>query len=135
MQAMAREQYGLEINSGPFGIDARPALIGAKVAEAHGAGEAYHAATFRAYWEQAQDISETAVLQQIAIDIGLDGEQFVAALDDEQYSAQVTNDIEQAFAYGLSGVPALVFAQKYLIVGAQPLPVLTQVVEKVLAES
>ena len=28
LYAMAREQYGLELKQGPFGIDSRPALIG-----------------------------------------------------------------------------------------------------------
>jgi predicted DsbA family dithiol-disulfide isomerase len=36
--------------------------------------------------------------------------------------------------YGLDGVPALVFADKYLVSGAQPYNVLKQVVEKVQAE-
>src|SRR5699024_4836834 len=30
--AMAREQYGLALNAGPFGIDSRPALIGEQYA-------------------------------------------------------------------------------------------------------
>ena len=43
-------------------------------------------------------------------------------------------DVEQAHDYGLSGVPALVFANKYLVSGAQPYEVLTEVVEKIEAE-
>ena len=50
----ARETYGVEMNPGPFGLQSRPALIGAKVAEAHGRGAEFHARVMRAYWEEHQ---------------------------------------------------------------------------------
>lgn len=134
MIAMARERYGLEIDNGPFGIDSRPALIGAKYAESQGMGAAYHEAVFRAYWQQAQDISNLDVLAQIAESVGLERPLFLDALTNSQYAQQVRTDIEQAFQYGLSGVPALVFDMKYLVVGAQPYEMLSQVTEKALAE-
>ena len=42
----AREQYGLEINSGPFGINSRPALVAEKYAESQGKGETFHKADY-----------------------------------------------------------------------------------------
>src|SRR5689334_25418767 len=45
--AMARQNYGVEIRSGQFGVDSRAALIGDKYAEVQGKGDAYHAATFK----------------------------------------------------------------------------------------
>ncbi|MEZ4634513.1 MAG: hypothetical protein R2856_05975 [Caldilineaceae bacterium] len=44
LYATAREQYGVEMNPGPFGLDSRPALIAVKYAEEMGAGNAFHAA-------------------------------------------------------------------------------------------
>ena len=134
MVAMARERYGVEINSGPFGINSRPALIGAKYAEAHGQGEAYHAAMFRAYWQNAQNIEDQQVLRDVAEAVGLDGADFLAGLADPQLEQQVDADIQQAMQYGLGGVPALVFAQKYLVNGAQPYGVLLELVERIQAE-
>ena len=131
---MAREQYGLELNRGPTGIDSRPALIGAKYAEAAGAGEPYHWAVLRAYWEQAADISDLGTLAELAAGAGLDREAFLAGLDDPAHIAAVDADIDQAHAYGLSGVPALVFAGRYLVSGAQPYPVLKEVTAQVRAE-
>ena len=131
---LARETYGLELQPGPMGIDSRPALIGAKYAERQGHGDAYHAAVFRAYWQQAQRIDDRQVLAEIAESIGLERDAFLAALEDEQYEAAVIADIRQAYAYGLNGVPALVFADKYLVSGAQPYAVLREVVEKVEEE-
>jgi predicted DsbA family dithiol-disulfide isomerase len=134
LMAIAREHYGLELQQGPFGIDSRPALIGAKYAESQGAGVTYHWAVFRAYWQEAQDIGDPAVLAQIAQQVGLDPQAFTEALADPVLDGQVQDEIDQAHAYGLNGVPAMVFAEKYLVSGAQPYPVLVQVVEQVQAE-
>jgi predicted DsbA family dithiol-disulfide isomerase len=134
LYATARSQYGLELNMGPFGVDSRPALIGAKYAEAQGRGEAYHRAVFAAYWQHAADIGDLAVLAGVAEGAGLDRDGFLAALGDQANEAAVDADIAQAQAYGLSGVPALVFAGKYLVVGAQPYPTLKQAAAQVRAE-
>ena len=131
---MARDKYGLEMNGGPFGIDSRPALIGAKYAEAQGEGEAYHRAVFAAYWQQARDIGDLTVLAEIAEAAGLAREPFLAALHEPQFEAAVTADVNLARQYQLNGVPAMIFANKYLVSGAQPYEVLVQVVEQILAE-
>jgi predicted DsbA family dithiol-disulfide isomerase len=132
---MAREQYGLDLNRGPMGIHSRAALIGAKYAEAQGKGPHYHDAVFRAYWQRANNIGDEDVLAEIAHSVGLEREPFLAALGDESYEAQVEADVEQADHYGLNGVPALIFGNRYLVSGAQPYEVLRQVVEKVQEEN
>jgi predicted DsbA family dithiol-disulfide isomerase len=134
LNKMAREQYGLELNRGPMGIHSRSALIGAKYAEAVGKGPQYHDAVFRAYWQRANNIEDVDVLAEIGRSIGLEREAFLAALKDERYSAQVDADIDEAYSYGLTGVPALIFGRRYLVSGAQPYEVLRQVVEKVESE-
>ncbi|MCL4876707.1 MAG: DsbA family protein [Anaerolineae bacterium] len=128
---IAREQYGLEVDIGPFGINSRAALVGAKYAEAQGKGEAYHSAVMQAYWQQGQSIADTDVLLSIAENCGLDKTAFQNALSDPVYDAAVTKDIALAEHYGLTGVPALVFAGTYLVVGAQPYEVLEQIVQKI----
>lgn len=130
--ASMKEELGIDIHFGPFGINSRPSLIGAKVAEAAGLGDAYHAAVFEAYWQTGRDISQEEVLLDIASKVGIAPEQFKKGLDDDKYLQEVLVDIEQAHDFGISAVPALVFAQKYLVVGAQPTPVLAGMVEKVI---
>ena len=134
MFAIAREQYGLELNQGPFGIDSRPALVGAKFAEAEGQGPAYHRALMQAYWVDGRDIGDLEVLAELAVDVGLDRVAYLSALDDTRYDAQVQADIDLARDYGLNGVPAMVLADRYLISGAQPYPVLAQATTQVLGE-
>jgi predicted DsbA family dithiol-disulfide isomerase len=133
-QKRAREQYGLEINAGPFGIDSRPALIADKYAESQGKGKVFHDTVMQAYWQQARSIDDKALLKEIAEQVGLSTENFDEALANPEFDAQVSADVDLAREYGLTGVPALVFEDQYLVVGAQPYSVLKQVVEKILAE-
>lgn len=129
---MLRQQFGVEVQFGPMGVNSRPALIADKYAEAQGAdvGAAFHAAVNDAYWLEGRDLEDVQVLKDIATQVGLDGETLVAALADPRYVAEVDADIEQAQAYGFSGVPALVFENQYLVSGFRPPEVLAQVVEK-----
>ena len=131
---MAMEQHGLKINSGPFGINSRQSLIGEKYAEATGNGRAYHDGVIEAYWSKAEDISDVSVLRRIAEESGMDGDAFMKALNDPRYDELVTQDVMMAVQYGLSGVPALIFNNKYLVSGAQPYEVLAELVEKIADE-
>ena len=126
--ALAKDQYDLEMNPGPFGINSRPSLVGAKYAEAQGLGDAYSDAIFKAYWLEGRNIEELDVLADVATSIGLPADEFLAALEAEAYRSAMLADVEQAHDYGLSGVPALIFANKYLVSGAQPYEVLAEVV-------
>jgi predicted DsbA family dithiol-disulfide isomerase len=135
LEKRAREQYGLDLNVGPFGIDSRPALIAEKYAEAQGRGATFHKAVMQAYWQQARSIDDKAVLKEIVEQVGLSNENFDDVLANPAYDAAVSADVDLAREYGLTGVPALVFADRYLVVGAQPYEVLKQVAEKILEEA
>ena len=126
----AKQQYGLDMNPGKLGIDSLPALTGDKYAESKGKGNAYHQAVFEAYWLNAKNIEETAVLADIAEEAGLNRDDFLAALNDQTLIQDVMQDIQQAQMYGLQGVPALVINNQFLISGAQPYEELVRIVEQ-----
>lgn len=130
---IAHEQYGLEMQAGALGINSRPALIGAKFAEAQGQGKAYHDAVFRAYWQQGQRIDDLEVLTRIAEEIGLDVLSFREALNNPDYDAQVSEDVMEAVSTGIQGVPAMVFGSKFLVSGAQPYDALVNITDQVNA--
>lgn len=134
MQKRAREYYGLEMNPGPLEANSRPALMLEKYAETQGKGAAFHVAAMRAYWEQSKDIGDMAVLREIAEEVSLNTKDFEQILASETFNEQVNADEERAHEYGLTGVPALIFAEHYLVIGAQPYQVLKQVVERVIEE-
>ena len=87
-----------------------------------------------AYWRDAENIGDDAVLIEIAESVGLGREAFAAALDDQAFADEHKQDVQQAFQYGLNGVPASVLNHRYLVSGAQPYDVFVNVVEQVEAK-
>jgi predicted DsbA family dithiol-disulfide isomerase len=134
LNAIAREKFGVEMNPGRFGVDSRPALVGAKVAEAQGCGAEFNERVLRAYWQEALDIGDRDILVQLAREVGLESADFEAGLGDPLFEREVDADVEMARNFGLNGVPAIVFDNKYLVSGAQPPEVLRQVADQVLSE-
>ncbi len=134
-KARVRAEYGLELNQGPFGTQSYQALVLAKYAQAQGKGEEYEKRVLRAYWQEGQDIGDPAVLMAILAEVGLEADRLEELVENPDYTGLVASDINEAREYGINAVPALIFAEKYFVSGAQPLAFLRQVVEKVLAES
>jgi predicted DsbA family dithiol-disulfide isomerase len=99
-----------------------------------GKGNAFHEAVLNAYWLEARDIEDRTVLREIGETIGLDADALIDAIEDPNYIEQVDADINLARTYGLQGVPALIFEQKYLIPGAVPVATLQAAVEQVQQE-
>jgi predicted DsbA family dithiol-disulfide isomerase len=127
----ARDQYGLTLNPGPFGISTRAAHQLAAAATAAGFGDRLHRALLDAYWVDGRDISDHAVLAAVAEQVGFGAERCRALLADPAADAPVAEDVAQAQAYNLQAVPATVINQRYLISGAQPLPVMRRYLEQV----
>lgn len=131
LRHIAKTQYGIEIKQGPMGISSRAAHVGAKYAAEKGVGHDFSQKVYEAYWLEGKSIDDLDLLQAIAESVGLDGAAFRAALNDETYDTQVSIDEEQAQMMQLGGVPAMIFAQKYLISGAQPYDALVNILAQV----
>ncbi|MEX0285680.1 MAG: DsbA family protein [Paracoccaceae bacterium] len=76
-------------------------------------------ALFKAHFTDNRPIGEVAELVKVAEEVGLDVDPVKQALENGTHVEAVRK--EQAFwiEQGISGVPAMVFDQKYLITGAQ----------------
>ena len=135
-QQIARERFGLELKrmDEPQPHPTRLAHIGAKYAIGQGRGEEYHRAVFRAHWQELRNISSVDTLAEVACAVGLNEAEFRAALDGPEYLAEVEADEYWAYQQDLRGVPAIIFAQRYLVSGAQPVDVLQQVVDRCVEE-
>jgi len=92
-------------------------------------------ALLAAYFVQARNVADHAVLREVALGAGLDA----AAVDDllagDELTQEVWSDAEQAQAYGATGVPFFVVDQKYGVSGAQPVEVFSQVLERAWADA
>lgn len=75
---------------------------------------------FTAYFSEGKNLSDIQVLRDLAEDVGIEGPEFDMILASDKYSLEVRQDEQAAEELGLSGVPAFVIADKYLISGAQP---------------
>ena len=134
MWAHARENFGLEMREGPWGVNSRPALEGARFAREHGLERAYNKACFAAHWQAARRLDDMDVLVDIAESAGLDGAAFRAAVESGAYRVEVERDLQEAYQSGISSIPAFVFGDHYLVSGAQPASVLSQVVDRCIEE-
>ena len=90
---------------------------------------------FKAYFEEGRHVGRPDELADLAAEIGLDRDEVIAALDSGAYAPAVAADIDQARAYGISGVPFFVINGKYGVSGAQAPEIFTQALDKVRAES
>ncbi len=104
-----------------------------KWADTQPGGDAIHDALFRAYFVEARDISQTAVLLDIAGQVGLSVDAAREVLEKRTFRDAVGADWELSREYGITGVPTFV-AGRYGVVGAQPYEALEQLVQKAVAE-
>jgi predicted DsbA family dithiol-disulfide isomerase len=100
-----------------------------KWADTQPGGEAIHDALFRAYFVEARDISQAAVLLEIAQGVGLSVDAARDVLAKRTFKDAVDADWKLSREYGITGVPTFV-AGGYGVVGAQPYEALEQLVRK-----
>jgi predicted DsbA family dithiol-disulfide isomerase len=72
-----------------------------------------------------------AKLKSIALNLGLDVEQFNQCLDDQKYSFEVFNDLEDGAKLGITGTPAF-FINGSKIEGVIPYETFKQIIDRAL---
>ena len=92
-------------------------------------------ALLAAYFTDARNVADHAELRDVAVGAGVDPERVDAVLASEEYRDEVYADIEQAQAYGASGVPFFVIDQKYGVSGAQPADTFRQVLDRAWSDA
>ncbi len=104
-----------------------------KWADTQPGGEAIHDALFRAYFVEARDISQAAVLLDIVEHVGLSVDAAREVLEKRTFKDAVDADWASSRRYGVTGVPTFV-AGRYGVVGAQPYEALEQLVRKAASQ-
>jgi len=92
-------------------------------------------ALLAAYFTRGESMGDHDVLRKVAVDAGLDPGRVDDVLAGDDYADAVRADIEQARAYGATGVPFFVVEQKYGVSGAQPTEVFSQLLDRAWTES
>ena len=91
-------------------------------------------ALLAAYFTGARNVGDHEVLREVALGAGLDPVRVDAVLASDEYAAAVQADIDQAHAYGASGVPLFVIDGRYGVSGAQPAATFAQVIRQAWGE-
>lgn len=89
---------------------------------------------FDAYFTKNLELADREVLKKIAVECGLNEKEVEKVLDGEKYSDEVRRDEYEATVNGIHGVPYFVIDGKYSLSGAQPVEVIKQAIEDVVAE-
>ena len=104
-----------------------------KWADTQPGGEAIHDAMFRAYFVEARNIGDPAVILEIVKQAGLSVDGTREVIEKRTFKDAVDEDWALSRQLGVTGVPTFV-AGRYGVVGAQPYETLERLVEKAVAE-
>ncbi|HKD46371.1 MAG TPA: DsbA family oxidoreductase [Rhizomicrobium sp.] len=85
---------------------------------------------FAAYFENGEDIGDVRVLADIADVSGMDGAQVADMLESDQDASLVEREDKLAHEMGVTGVPAMIFANRVAVSGAREPDVLAMVIDK-----
>ena len=83
------------------------------------------------YFTEGADLTDREVLVKAAADVGLDAATVRTDLATDKDEAEIEQDVEQAKAAGIQGVPFYILAGKYGISGAQDPATLAQAIRQV----
>ena len=122
---------GLQLKRHERLINSRPALQAAEFAREQGRFDAVHLELLKAYWDEGRDISDRAVLREVAARAGVDVAGMDAALEADRFGNYLDARRHEAEELGINGIPAHVIADRYLVMGAQPYDLFERVMAKV----
>jgi predicted DsbA family dithiol-disulfide isomerase len=114
-------RYGCEFGDVTLLSNSRLALEAGEFARDRGKHSVFHTAVFRAYFSEARDIGEIAVLLDIAARVGLDTDELLKALSERHYEERLKAGHEEGKLYNVSVLPTFVFEKKERIVGMRPI--------------
>jgi predicted DsbA family dithiol-disulfide isomerase len=104
-------------------------------AAAQGVQHPLKMALFRAHFTENRDVSDESVLLDLAEEVGLDRASAAAALASEAHARAVRAQEAVWAQNGISGVPSMIFGEKYLVTGAQGPQNYAHMLQKVAAEA
>ena len=124
-------QVGLHLRLHDRLINSRPALEAAEFAREQGHFDAMHHELLRTYWDDGRDVSDIAVLREVAARTGVDVAGMEAAVAEDRFGDYLDARRAEAEELGINGIPAHVIADRYLVMGAQPYELFERVMAKV----
>ena len=88
-------------------------------------------ALFESFFSRREDVSDTAILAQVAARVGLDGNTAREVLADERFAAAVRQEQRYWLDQDVHAVPTFVFQGQYLVPGAQDAEAFVRLLQKI----
>ena len=85
---------------------------------------------FKAYLTEGKNINDNNTLKELGLSVGLNAVEIDEVLSSDAYGKDVKQDIQNANAIGVQGVPFFVFDNKYAVSGAQPATAFLEILQK-----
>lgn len=122
-----------DITRAPNSLDAHRAI---RIAAEEGpiAQGALMERLFEIYFTEGEDISDLDVIARAADEVGIDWETLRDRLDGEEAAEEIRDEVAQARAIGVEGVPCFIFAGKLVLMGAHPPEVLVEAMDRALGD-
>lgn len=121
-------ELGLPLGERTRTYNSRRAQELGKWAEQQGAGDAYRAAIYHAYFVDGGNIAQPAELGRIAASIGLSATAAERILAQKEFAPAVNADWQRCRASGVSSIPTHLYQQRSLV-GFQDYPAFRQLIE------
>lgn len=86
------------------------------------------------YFSERKDVSQREVLKQALLDVGLNAEEGMALLENEEARYEVRTQQGYWKNVGVNSVPTIVFNRKSAVTGAQPVDLFKKVLSELIAE-
>lgn len=102
------------------------------LAKARDLGAEMHERLLRAQLVEGHVLDDADILVRLGVEIGLPEAEARAVLAGDDYASQVDEDVGEARALGISGVPFFAIDRRYGVAGAQPTEVFAQALQTAL---
>lgn len=87
-----------------------------------------------AFFSERKDVSDKDILKQALLDVGLNADEALARLDNEEIRYDIRNKQGYWKNMGVNSVPTIVFNRKSAVTGAQPVDTFKQVLTELIKE-
>ena len=109
--------------------NSRRALAVTELARDRELHEPVHDRLMHAYWSEAADLGDDDVLLDLVEEVGLDRDDARNAMNDGGYTERVLESTRRANMHGINAIPAFVFDERLLVLGAHPHESFEQAIE------
>lgn len=89
----------------------------------------------KAFFSERKDVSKKDVLKEALLDVGLNAEEALAKLENDEARQEVRTQQNHWKNLGVNSVPTIVFNNKSAVTGAQPVHIFKQILSEVIKDN